>query len=234
MYRDALRLDAFSEVAGLRAAVHCNVAACALVLDRSGEAVDACTKALRLRPDYLRARLRRARARARAGDFRDAVGDFDRYLRGARSARAAEKDIADAERERAAAKQAIETQNERRKADARRRRPPAPPPPPPPAARLRAAAATTAPVARRRRPRPREAASLFIVGRRARGVVPRRARCGSGRAARGHQKGLRQTRAALPPGPVHVAGRDGGHGAHQRGLRAGDAAGEGAVPVALT
>ena len=24
MYRDALRLDAFSEVAGLRAAVHCN------------------------------------------------------------------------------------------------------------------------------------------------------------------------------------------------------------------
>ena len=60
MYRDALRLDAFSEVAGLRAAVHCNVAACALVLDRCGEAVDACTKALRLRPDYLRARLRRA------------------------------------------------------------------------------------------------------------------------------------------------------------------------------
>ena len=39
MYRDALRLDAFSEVAGLRAAVHCNVAACALVLDRCGEAV---------------------------------------------------------------------------------------------------------------------------------------------------------------------------------------------------
>ena len=78
--------------------------------------------------------MRRARARARAGDFRDAVGDFDRYLRGARSARAAEKDIADAERERAAAKQAIETQkNERRKADARRRRPQttAPPPPPP-------------------------------------------------------------------------------------------------------
>ena len=39
MYRDALRLDAFSEVAGLRAAVHCNVAACALVLDRCGRAV---------------------------------------------------------------------------------------------------------------------------------------------------------------------------------------------------
>ena len=89
-------------------------------------------------------------------------------------------------------------------------------------------------VALRRRPRPREAAALQFVGRRARGVVPRRPRRRSRRAASGHQKGLRQARAALPPRPVHVAGRDGGDGAHQRGLRAGDAAGEGAVPVDLT
>lgn len=149
MYRDALRLDAFSEVAGLRAAVHCNVAACALVLERCGEAVDACTKALRLRPDYLRARLRRARARARAGDLRDAVGDFDRYLRGARTGRG-DKDLADAERERAQAKAAIETQKaERRRADARRKRPSAAAPPPPPPRRASSRYAPPPPPPRR-------------------------------------------------------------------------------------
>ncbi|KAH8076332.1 hypothetical protein JL721_328 [Aureococcus anophagefferens] len=63
MYKDALRLDAFDELDGLRAAIHCNVAACALVLDRGAEAADHCSKALRLRPGYLRARLRRALSR---------------------------------------------------------------------------------------------------------------------------------------------------------------------------
>ena len=56
------------------------------------------------------------------------------------------------------------------------------------AAGLRAATAAATPVALRRRPRPREAASLFIVGRRARGVVPRRARRRPRRAAGGDQK----------------------------------------------
>ena len=211
MYRDALRLDAFSEVAGLRAAVHCNVAACALVLDRSGEAVDACTKALRLRPDYLRARLRRARARARARPATSGtrVGDFDRYLRGARSARAAEKDIADAERERAAAKQAIETQkNERRKADARRRRPQSAAAAAAAAAttRLRAAAAAAAPVALRRRPRPREAAAL--LHRRASRAASYHDVLGVGRDARPAAiKAYAKLALRFHPDRVHVAGR---------------------------
>ena len=87
MYKDALRLDAFDELDGLRAAIHCNVAACALVLDRGAEAADHCSKALRLRPGYLRARLRRARARSRSDDLPGAVKDFDHYVRGARASR---------------------------------------------------------------------------------------------------------------------------------------------------
>ncbi|KAJ1453239.1 hypothetical protein M885DRAFT_485978 [Pelagophyceae sp. CCMP2097] len=86
MYKDALRLDALNECAALRATLHCNVAAAELVLERAHDAIDHCTQALRLRPQYGRARLRRARARARVGDADDALRDYDIYLRAARDA----------------------------------------------------------------------------------------------------------------------------------------------------
>ena len=145
MYKDALRLDAFDELDGLRAAIHCNVAACALVLDRGAEAADHCSRALRLRPGYLRARLRRARARSRSDDLPGAVKDFDHYVRGAAGSRTASAaDVADAKRERRAAQDALDDRA-RAAAGARARpgtsafhgrRPPAAPrpaaPPPPP------------------------------------------------------------------------------------------------------
>ncbi|KAJ8606639.1 hypothetical protein CTAYLR_008373 [Chrysophaeum taylorii] len=80
MYRDALRLDYENENDALRATLHCNLAAAALVLDRAADAVDHCTHALKLRPDYLRARLRRARARARLDQPASSLADFDAYL----------------------------------------------------------------------------------------------------------------------------------------------------------
>lgn len=91
MYRDALCLAADQDHDGLRAALHCNLAAAALVLGRHADADDHCTKALELRPDYLRARLRRARARARAEKYAASLADFDAYLAAAAKAKPADR-----------------------------------------------------------------------------------------------------------------------------------------------
>lgn len=81
MYRDALMLDAeHMENDALRATLHFNLAAAALVLGRCVDAENHCSKALRLRPDYARARLRRARARVRIDQPNAALADFDVYL----------------------------------------------------------------------------------------------------------------------------------------------------------
>mmetsp|Transcript_16416 Transcript_16416/g.20119 ORF Transcript_16416/g.20119 Transcript_16416/m.20119 type:complete len:388 (+) Transcript_16416:217-1380(+) len=79
MYRDALRLEGDDNDA-LRASVHANLAAAALVLDRPSEAVDHCTKALLFRSNYMRARLRRARAHAKLDHYTEAIKDFDAFL----------------------------------------------------------------------------------------------------------------------------------------------------------
>lgn len=86
MYRDALRLDTDRENDALRAALHGNLAAAAFVLGRLADTDEHCTMALRLRPDYLRARLRRARARAKLERQHAALVDYDTYLDAATSA----------------------------------------------------------------------------------------------------------------------------------------------------
>ena len=80
MYRDALRLEV-PDCDAVRASIHCNLAAAALVLDRPSDALDHCTQALELRPLYGRARLRRARARARLDQIPEALNDYDVYLK---------------------------------------------------------------------------------------------------------------------------------------------------------
>ena len=210
MYRDALRLDAFSEVAGLRAAVHCNVAACALVLDRSGEAVAASTHPCRDRPDYLRADAPRAGSRkSRPSGTRSATSTAPRGARsGARRRRTSPTRSANA------AATAIETQkNERRKVARRRPRPPPPPPPPDDAPtrhrrrRRRAGRPSAAATAARSRPSSSGVARARRVPRR----VGRDARPAASRPTPNSRCAQRQ----------RVAGRDGGDGAHQRSARAG-------------
>ena len=86
-YTGALLLD--PDNSSYNAVIYCNRAAAHLALRLYLRAIHDCDAALRCRPDFTKARLRRARALVSQGNFDDAIKDFERVIR-AEPSRAAE------------------------------------------------------------------------------------------------------------------------------------------------
>jgi tetratricopeptide (TPR) repeat protein len=64
----------------LHAVLNCNRAACLMAVKRFHEAIDECTKALRIHSRYMKAMLRRARCFMRLQRFQEAISEYKRYL----------------------------------------------------------------------------------------------------------------------------------------------------------
>ena len=64
----------------LHAVLHCNRAACLMALRRFHEAIEECSKALRIHSRYMKAMLRRARCYVRLQRFEEAISEFKRWL----------------------------------------------------------------------------------------------------------------------------------------------------------
>lgn len=64
----------------LHAVLHCNRAACLMALRRFAEAIEDCSKALRIHTQYMKAMLRRARCFTRLQRHQEAMAEYKRYL----------------------------------------------------------------------------------------------------------------------------------------------------------
>lgn len=78
-YAEALKLDPEWDL--MNAVLHCNRAAAHMALRRYEAAREDCAHALRRKPDYWKAYLRRARALRALGRWVEAVADYEAYLR---------------------------------------------------------------------------------------------------------------------------------------------------------
>jgi tetratricopeptide (TPR) repeat protein len=64
----------------LHAVLHCNRAACLMALNRFSEAIEDCTKALKIHTRYMKAMLRRARCYMRLQRYQEAISEYKRYV----------------------------------------------------------------------------------------------------------------------------------------------------------
>lgn len=64
----------------LHAVLHCNRAACLMAVKRFHEAIEECTKALRIHSRYMKAMLRRARCYMRLQRYQEAISEYKHYL----------------------------------------------------------------------------------------------------------------------------------------------------------
>jgi tetratricopeptide (TPR) repeat protein len=64
----------------LHAVLHCNRAACLMALNRFPEAIEDCTKAIRIHTRYMKAMLRRARCYMRLQRYQEAISEYKRYV----------------------------------------------------------------------------------------------------------------------------------------------------------
>ncbi|TYZ51935.1 hypothetical protein PybrP1_006675 [[Pythium] brassicae (nom. inval.)] len=114
LYAKALAID--PEHDEYCAVLLCNRAAAYMGMERFASALLDCDDALKRKPQYPRALLRRARCYAALGKLSPALKDFDRFLRDQRREAAPAASLADVERERADVKAAIDAEKQRRQA----------------------------------------------------------------------------------------------------------------------
>ena len=111
LYTEALEVDPLAD--SVNSVLFCNRAAAQTALHKYDAAVADCGKALRLRPEYHKARLRRARAYVQMSKFDSAIKDFEEYLREEKS-----KATAEVESELASARAAERQQKDRLRREA--------------------------------------------------------------------------------------------------------------------
>lgn len=123
IYSQVLEIDAEHEE--FCAVIYCNRAAAYMGMEQFNIALVDCDEALKRKPQYPRALLRRARCFVALKKYQQALKDFDQYIREQRrdSTGAAASFLADIELERAQVKSTMEMEKEekKRQAEARRR-----------------------------------------------------------------------------------------------------------------
>ncbi|KAF1317016.1 Dnaj subfamily c member 7, partial [Globisporangium splendens] len=122
LYSQALRVDPHHEE--YCAVVYCNRAAALMGLGKFESALLDCEDALKRKPQYSRALLRRARCNVALKKYHEALKDFDRYIKEQRKDSSAAGSLGEAETERAHVKSILDREKEEKKkrdAEARRR-----------------------------------------------------------------------------------------------------------------
>uniref|UniRef100_K3W9B9 J domain-containing protein n=1 Tax=Globisporangium ultimum (strain ATCC 200006 / CBS 805.95 / DAOM BR144) TaxID=431595 RepID=K3W9B9_GLOUD len=122
LYSQALRVDPHHDE--YCAVVYCNRAAALMGLGQFESALLDCEDALKRKPQYPRALLRRARCNVALKKYHEALKDFDRYIKEQRKDSSAAGSLAEVEAERVHVKSILDREKEEKKkrdAEARRR-----------------------------------------------------------------------------------------------------------------